>query len=435
MRQHRRHHEYRTTRTRLLVQSVTAGALAFTAACNSLLGVDNPGRVPSSALADPALAPTLEASALGTFECAYANYIVTAGVLTMEYITSNSFVNSNVWGWRGNEVKTEPGSCPNSRTATSLGFYTPMQSARFQAEDAVTRINAFTDAEVPNRLRILAELSAYEGYSLVLLGEGMCSMAVDNGPEMTRDETFKLAVQKFNDALNYAKQAPTSDAAVTDIVNMSHVGLARAYLDLGDLPNAATNAQLVPAGYVRISEYSESQPVRENRVYNMNVRNDFLSVGPNYRGLTVGGKPDPRVKVVDMGRLGQDQVTRQWDQQKITGNGAAPINLATYAEAQLIYAEAVAGTNAQAAKDAINRVRAVWGIAPLDGSEGSDLTAVVLEERRRQFFSEGQRLGDMLRKNIPFPQGVNLKNQLYGPTTCVPLPDVETHNNPNFQGK
>lgn len=434
MRQQRRYHECRTTRPHLFVYMVAATALAFTAACNSLLGVDNPGRVPSSALSDPALAPTLEASALGTFECAYANYIVTAGVLTMEYITSNSFVNSNVWGWRGNEVKQEPGSCPTTRTATSLGFYTPMQSARFQAEDAVRRINAFGDADVPNRLRILAELSAYEGYSLVLLGEGMCTMAVDNGPEMTREETFKLAVQKFNDALNFAKQAPATDAAVTDIVNMTHVGLARAYLDLNDLTNAATNAQLVPAGYARVAEFSESTPIRENRVFNMTVRNDFLSVGPNYRGLTVAGKADPRVKVVDMGRNGQDQVTRQWTQQKFVGNGAAPINLATYAEAQLIYAEAVAATNPQGAKDAINRVRALSGIAPLDGSEGTDLTAVVLEERRRQFFSEGQRLGDMLRKNIPFPQGVNLKNQLYGPTTCVPLPDVETHNNPNFQG-
>jgi hypothetical protein len=40
----------------------------------------------------------------------------------------------------------------------------------------------------------------------------------------------------------------------------------------------------------------------------------------------------------------------------------------------------------------------------------------------------------MLRKNIPFPTGVNHKGQTYGPTTCVPLPDVETQNNPNLRG-
>ena len=74
-------------------------------------------------------------------------------------------------------------------------------------------------------------------------------------------------------------------------------------------------------------------------------------------------------------------------------------------------------------------------MAALDGTEGSDLTAVVLEERRRQLFSEGTRLGDMLRKNIPFPSGVNFKNQLFGPMSCVPLPDLEMQNNPALQGQ
>jgi len=413
-----------------LQHTMAAVALVWAAACNNLLSVDNPGRVPTSALGDPAMAPTLDASALGAFECAFSNYIVTAGTLTQEYITSNSFVDSNIWGWRGVETRTAPGSCPGNRTATSMGFYSPMQQARFLAEDAVTRISAFTDDQVPGRVNMLAELSAYEGYALTLLGEGMCQMAVDNGPLMSRADTWKLALQKYADALKYA--TTTSNA---DITNMAHVGRARTYLDLADLTNAAADAVLVPSGYARIAEFSESTPARENRVYNMTVRNDFLSVGPAYRNLTVGGKADPRVRVVDAGRNGQDQVTRQWTQQKFTGSGAAPINLASYIEAQLIYAEAVATSDAQGAKDAINRVRAIAGVSPLDGTEGSDLTAVVLEERRRQLFSEGTRLGDMLRKGIAFPSGVNFKNQLFGPMTCVPLPDLEMQNNPHLQGQ
>jgi hypothetical protein len=278
---------------------------------------------------------------------------------------------------------------------------------------------------------MLAELSAYEGYALTLLGEGMCQMTVDNGPLMSRADTWQLALLKFEDALSYAG----GNTVVSDIASMAHVGLARTYLDLADLSHAALDALMVPAGFVRISEYSESTPARENRVYNMTVRNDFLSVGPAYRNLTVGSTPDPRVKVIDAGRNGQDQVTRQWTQQKFIGSGAAPINLASYIEAQLIYAEAVAVSDPDASRDAINRVRAVAGVSPLDGTEGSDLTAVVLEERRRQLFSEGTRLGDMLRKNIPFPSGVNFKNQLFGPMTCVPLPDVEMLNNPNLKGQ
>ena len=82
----------------------------------------------------------------------------------------------------------------------------------------------------------------------------------------------------------------------------------------------------------------------------------------------------------------------------------------------------------------MNRVRAAAGVPPLVVSAGSDIPALVLEERRRQLFSEGHRLGDMLRKNIPFASGVNHKSQTYGPTTCVPLPDIETQNNPNLRG-
>ena len=62
------------------------------------------------------------------------------------------------------------------------------------------------------------------------------------------------------------------------------------------------------------------------------------------------------------------------------------------------------------------------------------MDSVVTEERRRALFSEGTRLEDMLRKKIPFPTGLNHKLATYGPTTCVPLPLVESQNNPNLSG-
>jgi hypothetical protein len=68
----------------------------------------------------------------------------------------------------------------------------------------------------------------------------------------------------------------------------------------------------------------------------------------------------------------------------------------------------------------------------LTDAEAANIEATVLEERRRQLFSEGHRLGDMLRNDIPFPTGTNHKGQTYGPTTCLPLPDQERLNNPNL---
>lgn len=412
---------------RLRRTAMLALILATATACNSLLTVDNPGRVPVEALADPALMPILQAASLQQFQCGFAQYVATAGMLSGEYLSANGFVNNHPWEWRGDaEIKSEPGSCLNGRATTSMGFYTPLQQARFQLDDTFTRLSAFTDEQVPNRVRFLTEMRAYAGYAYLLLGEGMCEMALDNGPKMTRAEVFAIAETRFTDAI--ARATAASDASLR---NMATVGRARARLDLGNLPGAAADAALVPTGFVRNAEFSETTPARENRLYNLTVRNDYLSVGPDYRGLTVGtGQPDPRVKVTDMKRIGSDNVTPVWQQQKFTGSGAVGLPIATWAEAQLILAEATGG---QAGIDAINRVRAANGVPALVADPTADITPLVLEERRRQLFSEGHRYADMLRKNLPFITGVNRKGQTFGKVTCVPLPDVETRNNPNFK--
>jgi starch-binding outer membrane protein, SusD/RagB family len=416
----------RMSRARRLGTAVMVLALAGSAACNSLLTVDNPGRVPAEALDDPALIPILEAASLQQFQCAFAQFVATGSMLSGEELSANGFVDNHPWEWRGEqEIKNAPGSCPASRATTSMGFYTPLQQARFQLDDAASRLEKFTDADVPNRTRILAEMRAYAGYSYLLLGEGMCQMAVDNGPPMTKADVFKIAEQRFTDAIGLAT-AP-ADASLK---NMALVGRARTRLDLGDMAGAAADAAQVPAGFVRNAEFSETTPARENRVYNLTVRNDYLSTGPDYRNLTVNGVPDPRVKVKDMGRKGSDNVTPIWQQQKYTGSGAVSLPIASWNEAQLILAEAVGG---QAAIDAMNRVRAANGVPALVADPSSDLEPIILEERRRQLFLEGQRYADMLRKNLPFVTGVNRKGQTFGSVTCVPLPNVETQNNPNFK--
>jgi hypothetical protein len=400
--------------------------LAASTGCNNLLAVDNPGRVPEEALGDPALMPILEAASLQTFQCGFVAFVATGGMLSGEYLSANGFVNNHPWEWRGNpEIRSEPGNCTNvARASTFMGFYTPLQQARFQLDDAATRVTGFTDAQVPTRTKILTEMRAYAGYAYLLLGEGMCDMTIDGGPRMTREQVWAIAEQRFTAAIALA----TADASLR---NMATAGRARARLDLGNKSGAAADAAAIPSGFVRNAEYSETTPVRENRLYNLTVRNDYLSVGPTYRGLTVGTQADPRVKVTNTGRIGSDNVTPIWQQQKFIGSGAVSLPIASWNEAQLILAEAVGG---QAGIDAINRVRAANGVTtPLVADPASDITPLVLEERRRQLFSEGQRYADMLRKNLPFVTGVNRKGQTFGTVTCVPLPDVETQNNPNLK--
>lgn len=415
---------------RRTLSALLALSLAASTACNSLLTVDNPGRVPADALNDPALMPILEAASIQQFQCGFAQFVSTAGMLSGEYLSANGFVDNHSWEWRGDpEIRNSPGTCPTSRATTSMGFYSPLQQARFQLDDAATRLETFTDADVPNRARFVTEMRAYAGYAYALLAEGMCRMTLDNGPAMTRAEVLAIAETRFTDAI--ARATAINDASLK---NMALVGRARVRLDLGNLGGAAADAALVPQGFVRSAEFSETTPARENRLYNLTVRNDFLSVADAYRGLTVGTQADPRVKVTYMNRNGSDNVTPIWQQQKFTGSGGVALPIASWNEAQLILAEAVGG---QGGIDAINRVRTANGVTtPLVADPASDITPLVLEERRRQLFSEGHRYVDMLRKNLPFYMGVNGQNrkgQSFGIVTCVPLPDVETQNNPNFK--
>ena len=273
--------------------------------------------MPAESLSDPALAPALAAAALQTLQCGVEQYAATAGMLSGEYLNANGFVDNHTWEWRGVvEIKAAPGSCNFGRGTTAMGFYTPLQQARFQLDDAFNRLDKFTDAQVASRASLMAQMRAYAGYADLLLGEGMCEMTMDNGPKMTREQVFAVAEERFSDAITRA-------TAVNDqsILNMARVGRARARLDLKKLPEAAADASLVPSGFVRNAEFTEGgAATRENRIYNLTIRNDYLSVSAPYRNLTVNGVPgnvpDPRVKVKDAGKKANDGVTPLWQQQK-----------------------------------------------------------------------------------------------------------------------
>src|SRR3954469_6936515 len=275
-------------------------ALFGITACNSLLDVDNPGSVPAESLTDPALVPALAAAALQTLQCGVMQYAATASMLSGEELNANGFVDNHPWEWRGVvEIKGAPGSCNYGRGTTAMGFYTPLQQARFQLDDAFNRLEKFEDAQVPSRASLMAQMRAYGGYADLLLGEGMCEMTMDNGPKMTRADVFTKAEERFTDAITRA-------TAVNDqsVLNMARVGRARARLNLKNLTGAASDAIAVPASFVRNAEFTEGgAATRENRIYNLTLRNDYLSVSAPYRNLTVNGVagnvPDKRVPVKD----------------------------------------------------------------------------------------------------------------------------------------
>jgi starch-binding outer membrane protein, SusD/RagB family len=406
--------------TRHLTASLV-GAVAMIG-CDNLLEVELPTRVPAATLDNPALALTLVQGAIADFECAFTNYTAATALLTDEMIDATGWIAVTQWDQR--RIFPDNGNLGTSGcTALGYGLYTPIQTARFQAEDVFKRIEGFPDAEVANKNSLLATAAAYAGYSYVLLGEGFCAVTVDGGPLMTQQETLARAEERFTTAIQLAQSANNNN-----ILNMARVGRARARLVLGKTAEAAADARAVPENFVLNATYSTANTRRWNRVAADFHRNFFLSVDPRFRGLTVDGQPDPRVPVLDGNRNGHDGSTRVFNQTKYRTE-ADPIPLATWREAQLIIAEAEGG---QGAVDAINRVRAFWGLPAFAGGSAQEIQAQVREERRRELFLQGHRLGDMLRFNLPFDTGATHKGVTFGETTCLPLPDAERLNNPNI---
>src|SRR5690606_1283101 len=268
--------------------------IASLAACDSLLEVENPGAVEAEDLENPALATTIVNSALGQLECAITSYVVSTGLLADELINASGWLNINGWGWRGVELETITGSCPSGRDATGLGAYTPLQQADYLTTDGIRLIESFpAEAIVGDKTEMLGMLAAYGGYARLLLGEGFCEMAIAQGPLIEPPEVLQLAVDRFTEAIGHAEAVGNTDLAL-----MARLGRARALLDLGDLEGAYTDAATIPPGFAWVADYSTIDGVRENRVYNLNRRNNYVSANPDeYGDRMVAGVPDPRVEI------------------------------------------------------------------------------------------------------------------------------------------
>lgn len=404
-------------RRRTLAVSLVLAAQCLTA-CNGILEVEQPGRVLQDALDNPVLAPTLVASAQGDFECAFSEYVHTTGLWANEFLNSSSGGEVNGWGARISTYDAGTVTCPTvSATRGAFATYLPLQIARGQAENALTRIDGFTDAQVTGRTLLLATAAAYSGYAHMLLGEAYCQMALGPAALVTPAEVLAVADTRFTRAITLATAASN-----TAMLNLSLLGRARVRLDLGKKAEAAVDAKLIPASFVYNATYSAAAFRRSNTVVLNNNTNFHESVAPEYRNLVVGTTADSRVRVTNANRNGNDALTPLWVQGKYA-TATTPIPMATWDEAQLIIGEAEGG---QSLVDAINRVRTKYALPLYAGAtDAASLQALLIEERRRTLFIDGHAIGDKLRFKIAFPTGVNQKGVRYGDNTCLPLPASE----------
>lgn len=393
--------------------------------CSDILEVELPGRIPSELLGDPTTAPTLAASVVADFECAFSNYVSSTSTISDQFLGASGNLNAKNWGTKKiyeEDTANEQGSC-----AVSYGAYTPLQTARFQADDILTRLQTWTDDEakvplVPLRARV-AVLGAY---TYTLLGEGYCAMRFDKELSIkTPAEVLAIAEGKFDGALT-AINALAAGAAKTELLNLAYVGRARVRLDRKNSTGAAADAALVSPGFEFMVTRSVDASTRYNDAFLAMTEQRHSSVDPQYRNLTVGGVPDPRVPVaagpaVGMPQKAFDGVTDFYVVTNKNFSRGDPMRLASYIEAQLIRAEALGGTEAV---NIINARRAQLQLPLYTGAtDAASIQALVLDERNRELFMEGgHRFNDLLRFDIPWKVGNDQNGVPYGTTTCLPLP-------------
>ena len=396
---------------------------------DDVIGVDPQDRVSEGVLFDdPTQAGLLTNSVIANIECALGTYILSTGLLVNELnslgatqmYSLDSHAPDPAGGFSGQYAI---GDCNSNG---SVGVYIPMSTARWFADKVLDAIQGWTDAQVTNRALLLATVAAYSGYAHIYLGEGFCSMALDGGPELTPDQVFAIAEEKFSLAITTAEAL---GAAGTDIATMARVGRARARIDQDKTAEALADALLVPAAYVKNATRSGGSLFRENQLWTNINRDGSAGLAPAYFDVRFNGEKDPRVPADSVASTLPGIL--RYTQRKYSTE-SSPIPIATGAEAQLIIAEVQGG---QAAVDIINALHAANGLDPFVSNDPTEIRNQIIEERRRQFFLDGHRVFDRIRFDLPLdpPAGTPYRwGNLHGSAKCLPLPNVERDNNDNF---
>jgi hypothetical protein len=420
------------------------GLAGSTAACDALLNVDNPATFSDGDLNDPVLAPQLEAGVIARFNLAYDEAALYSAVLTDEAVTGHNFEQIQ---------QTDLRLLDKSNTSANADVYNQLQRTRAAADSFGARLLTVLADSASKSIRV-ARVQAYGALSYVILGEFMCSAPVDpTQPAVSSDSMFRIAISQAQAAIATATafKAAGGSAAVGDsMVNLARVTAARAYLNLGDKTQAATQAAQVPAAFDMRAFYDD---INVNDAFfgatqGATVR--WIGVDAPFRGLN-----DPRVRYGASAVTGHDRVTLMfipalgpsfggWSP---TATVAAQqyarstsIRISSGVEAQYIRAEAE-GPNATTLAF-INSRRAVGGQAALLPTvSAADFLTAVMDQRRRDFFLDGHRLGDLRRYlklyNLNFfPTGIRNSERFpgtaYGTSTCF-VPSInEEIGNPSF---
>lgn len=435
----------------MIKQLIKASVLAITpvlllASCDALdelLSVPAPSQVVASDLEDPGSAQLLVASVANEFRCAHTYHATASAITGNEWRDASNNTVMNIWDARVHDTsgygsQYASADCGSGQPA----LYRPLSRTRWLAEYVLGLLNEWTDADVPGRTEMIAEVAMYAGYTYTLFAESMCELVVvDNGPIVTPAEAFGVAIERFDQA--------AAAGASGDLLNAIRVGKARGQLNLGQTSAAAGTVSAVPDGFEWLLEYSNLESVTRNKQWDLSVDDLTATVAEPYRNFPCNfpwpdmsmecmDQLDPRVEVTDLGEGHPNTGIALWVAEKYP-SASSPVQLASWEEAQLIIAEAAieAGNYGQASS-IFNTLRTNAGLSPhMASMDMNGMMDQLIQERAAELFLEGHHLWDLRRLGVrPYPpigqdDGFGA---VYGNQLCFDLPATEFQNNTSITG-
>jgi hypothetical protein len=420
---------------RLLRVSMIALAAGGFTGCDQLLEVENPAAIDDVDLNDPSLATTLANSALGRAQRTFDDLAWFSAVFTDEAVNGHNFIQ-----WKEIDLR-------QMRDDNDLSHWAAIHDWRYLADTVATRL----DNLLPTADNRTAQSYAFAGYAYVFAGEFMCESPINVGTEIfSSNQLTEMAIARFQKAITIATAARAAGGAAAttadNIISLARVGLGRAHLQLGQKAEAIAAVTPVPANFVWMMRYSANTG-GENNLFRAATTgsNRYFGVGPEFRGLN-----DPRIRHAATSVLGHNTFTplfvpfqtESFSGWLPTGPGVAyaldtGIRFSSGLEARYIKAEAE-GPNATTLA-LINERRAIGGQTALTAIDQS-LMAELREQRRRDFYSDAHRLGDLRRYKAQgvgdfFPKGLHPNGDLwgnYGTSECLPIPRAEKTGNPGI---
>ncbi len=434
--------------------------------CKGLLDVENQGAVDAGNLSNPAYVGILTNSVVGEFQqMTHWDFIYTEK-FSGEVVNHMTYFEELDIGYRN--ISDSQGILGNGTFA--MATFNPLHRTRWLADSVASRLKVWEGDSAGRDLR-LARVRAYGAYTYVYLGEQMCSSPVSLSKPYTPTELFRdFAIPRFDEAITVAtaakawaqSHAPDADWSASSltryangadsIMNMARVGAARAALGMNDKAKAIQYASAVTPAFT-----SDASP--GFRIYAQflqdKINNRFWTLldPSGQKEISLYKQPlatvtDPRIPI---------QLLTVYDGTKNTPvpmstpafdtySGVLPgapvkpgmgIRIASAIEAKYILAEAQGNNAANLAF--INARRALGGMPALDASVSDvDFRNAVIEQRQRDMFLDGHRLGDIRRYKQYYgldlyPKGLypTSTSVSYGTQECFPIPVSELQGNPN----